>query len=186
VKKGAAKRNYELVTDPAAERTRLGKSQMVRIRPGGCAGLSACADTVCNASRIAAPKGPAKPLSFRVNILGIKSLKVLDAHAKPLDAITLLFHREVCALGPRSDAFAPRTGLWCPDAMAALAPEPVRAIRDALDEAMTSVPTEYATSETKAYLAEYILKAAAQGHTTHNEWVAAAGDQIQNITSALT
>jgi hypothetical protein len=48
------------------------------------------------------------------------------------------------------------------------------------------VPTEYATSERKAYLAEYILKAAAQGHTTYNELVAAAGDQIQIITAALT
>jgi hypothetical protein len=34
----------------------------------------------------------------------------------------------------------------------------VQAMRDALDEAMT-----------KAYLAEYILKAAAQGHTTYQE-----------------
>jgi hypothetical protein len=72
------------------------------------------------------------------------------------------------------------------DAMAALNPALVRAMRDALDEAMTRVPTEYATSETKAYLAECILKAAAQGHTTYNELVAAAGDQIQNIISAFT
>jgi hypothetical protein len=82
--------------------------------------------------------------------------------------------------------FAPRGALKVRDIMAALDPELVRAMRDALDEAMTRVPTEYATSETKAYLAEYILKAAAQGHTTYNELVAAAGDQIQNIISAFT
>jgi len=34
--------------------------------------------------------------------------------------------------------------------------------------------------------AEYILKAAVQGHTTYHELVAAAGDQIQNIISAFT
>ena len=50
----------------------------------------------------------------------------------------------------------------------------VKAMRDALDEAMTRVPTEYATVETKAYLAEYILKAAAQGRTTYQELIAAA------------
>jgi hypothetical protein len=57
--------------------------------------------------------------------------------------------------------------------MTAFDPELVQAMREALDEAMTRVPTEYATVETKAYLAEYILKAAAQGHTTFQELVAA-------------
>jgi hypothetical protein len=70
--------------------------------------------------------------------------------------------------------------------MAALDPKLVQAMRDALDDAMTRVPAEYATSEMKAYLAEYILRAAAQGHTTYNELVAAAGDQIQIIIAALT
>ncbi len=58
--------------------------------------------------------------------------------------------------------------------MAAFDPALVQAMRDALDEAMTKVPTEYATVETKAYVAEYILKAAAEGHTTYKELVAAA------------
>jgi hypothetical protein len=49
------------------------------------------------------------------------------------------------------------------DAMAALDPNLIQAMRDAPEEAMTRVPTEYATSETKAYLAEHILKAAARG-----------------------
>jgi hypothetical protein len=60
------------------------------------------------------------------------------------------------------------------DAMAAFDPGLVQTMRDALDEAMTRVPPEYATVETKAYLAEYILRAAAQGRTTYRELVAAA------------
>jgi hypothetical protein len=54
--------------------------------------------------------------------------------------------------------------------MAALYPKLVQAMRDELDEGMTRVPTECATSETKAYLAEHILKAAAQGRTTITNW----------------
>jgi hypothetical protein len=72
------------------------------------------------------------------------------------------------------------------DPMAALDPRLVQAMRDALDEVMTRVPSEYATLETKTYLAEYILRVAAQGQTTYNELVAAAADQIQIIMSALT
>jgi hypothetical protein len=52
-------------------------------------------------------------------------------------------------------------------------------MRSALEEVMRKVPLEYSTSSTKAYLAECILKAAAQGHTTFDELVAAAADQIQ-------
>jgi N-acetylglucosamine kinase-like BadF-type ATPase len=37
-----------------------------------------------------------------------------------------------------------------------------------------------------ARLAECILKAAAQGHTTYNELVTAAADQIQAVLSVLT
>jgi hypothetical protein len=51
---------------------------------------------------------------------------------------------------------------------------------------MTRVPSEYSTSSTKAYLAECILKAAAQGHTTFDELVAAAADQIQAALSLFT
>ena len=39
--------------------------------------------------------------------------------------------------------------------MAAFDPELVQTMRDALGQAMTQVPTEYATVETKAYLAEH-------------------------------
>jgi len=59
-------------------------------------------------------------------------------------------------------------------------------MRNALEEVMTRVPLEYSTSATKAYLAECILKAAAQGHTSYNELIAAASDQIQVILSMVT
>jgi hypothetical protein len=40
------------------------------------------------------------------------------------------------------------------------------------------------TSSTKAYLAECILKAAAQGQTSYDQLVAAAADQIDPIRGA--
>jgi hypothetical protein len=65
-------------------------------------------------------------------------------------------------------------------------PRLIGLMRSALEDVMTSVPMEYATPATKAYLAECILKAAAQGHTSYNELVAAASDQMQVILSLFT
>jgi hypothetical protein len=62
-------------------------------------------------------------------------------------------------------------------------PQLASIMRNALEEVMTKVPPEYSTSSTKAYLAECILKAAGQGHTTFEELVTAAADQIQNALS---
>jgi hypothetical protein len=70
--------------------------------------------------------------------------------------------------------------------MPAFDPELIQAMREALEDVMTKVPVEYSTPATKAYLAECILKAAAQGHTTYNELVTAAADQIQPILSLFT
>ena len=58
-------------------------------------------------------------------------------------------------------------------------PERIRVMRNALEEVMTKVPSEYSTPTTKLYLAEVILKAAAQGQISHNGLVAAAANQIQ-------
>jgi hypothetical protein len=55
-----------------------------------------------------------------------------------------------------------------------------------LDDVMNRVPLEVSGRTAKAYLAEAILKAAAQGHTNYNELMAAATDQIQTILSMLT
>jgi hypothetical protein len=65
-------------------------------------------------------------------------------------------------------------------------PRLVSLMRSVLEDVMTRVPMEYATPATKAYLAECILKAAAQGHTSYNELVTAASDQIQVILSLFT
>ena len=60
-------------------------------------------------------------------------------------------------------------------------PELVQLMRSVLEDVMTRVPPEITGTTTKAYLAEAILKAAAQGHTSYNELLAAATDQIQVI-----
>jgi hypothetical protein len=70
-----------------------------------------------------------------------------------------------------------------PGAMPSFDPELVQLMRNALEEVMRRVPLEYATPATKAYLAECILKAAAQGQTSYNDLLAAAASQIQTVMS---
>jgi hypothetical protein len=65
-------------------------------------------------------------------------------------------------------------------------PQLVRDMRNALEDVMSKVPAEYVTAAVKVYLAECILKAAAQGHTKYNELVTAAADQIQTAISLFT
>lgn len=65
-------------------------------------------------------------------------------------------------------------------------PELVQVMRAALEEAMQRVPVEYSTQATKAYLAECILKAAAQGQTTFDALMAAAADHIPIITTLFS
>ena len=65
-------------------------------------------------------------------------------------------------------------------------PELVQMMRSVLEDVMTRVPLEINGTTTKASLAEAILKAAAQGHTSYNELLTAATDQIQVIVSMLS
>ena len=65
-------------------------------------------------------------------------------------------------------------------------PQLVRVMRSALEEVMTRVPLEYSTPATKAYLAECILKAAAQGQTSYDRLVNVAADQIQVVMTMFT
>jgi len=65
-------------------------------------------------------------------------------------------------------------------------PELIHTMRAALDDVMTKVPLDQATPGVKAALAEYILKAAAQGQTSYEGLIAAASDQIQAILSMLS
>jgi hypothetical protein len=65
-------------------------------------------------------------------------------------------------------------------------PELVEVMRNALEEVMTRVPSQYSTPTTKTYLSECILKAEAQGQISQNELVAAAADQIQVAVTLFT
>jgi hypothetical protein len=64
-------------------------------------------------------------------------------------------------------------------------PELVQVMRAVLEEIMQRVPVEYSTQATKAYLAECILKAAAQGQTSFDALMAAA-NHIPIITTLLS
>ena len=70
--------------------------------------------------------------------------------------------------------------------MPAFDPELVALMRTVLDDAMSWVPPGAPISETKALLAEYILKAAAKGCTTYNDLLLAAIDQIEKAISTLS
>ena len=65
-------------------------------------------------------------------------------------------------------------------------PELIQIMRVALDDVMTRIPAEQATISVKAQMAEFILKAAAQGQTTYDGLVAAASEHIHTIVSMLT
>jgi hypothetical protein len=59
-------------------------------------------------------------------------------------------------------------------------------MRAVLEEAMTKVPAEQATTVTKAYMAEFILKAAAQGLTSYGGLMAAVINQLPTILSMFS
>jgi hypothetical protein len=65
-------------------------------------------------------------------------------------------------------------------------PQLIRDMRKALEDVMTGVPVEYTTASVKVYLAECILRAAAEGHTNYNELFSAAADQIQTAILLFT
>ena len=65
-------------------------------------------------------------------------------------------------------------------------PELVGLMRTVLEEVMTRVPVEHASPGIKAALAEIILKAAAQGVTSHDGLISAASSQVQAIISMMS
>ena len=65
-------------------------------------------------------------------------------------------------------------------------PELIQVMRSVLEDAMTRIPLDVSASSAKAYLAEVILKAAAQGHTSYDELLTAATDQIQAVLTLFT
>jgi hypothetical protein len=70
--------------------------------------------------------------------------------------------------------------------MPAFSPALITMMRTVLEEAMTKVPAEQASTATKAYLAEFILKAAAGGLTNYEGLIAAATSQLPTILSMVT
>ena len=65
-------------------------------------------------------------------------------------------------------------------------PQLVQVMKRVLEDVMARVPLEHSTPAAKAYLAEFILKAAAQGHTNYDALIAAASDQIQVLLSLIS
>jgi hypothetical protein len=65
-------------------------------------------------------------------------------------------------------------------------PERIQVMRDSLEEVMTKVPSEHSTPTIKVYLAQCILKAAAQAPMSGDELVAVASRQITVAISRFT
>ena len=51
----------------------------------------------------------------------------------------------------------------------------------AFDEVVTTLPSTYATLEAKAYLMDFMLKIAAEGHANRNEIVTSSLDYIREV-----
>ena len=66
-------------------------------------------------------------------------------------------------------------------------PELIVIMKKVLEDIMrTRVPSEHSTPAAKAYLAEFILKAAAQGQTSYDALFVAAADQIKVLVSLFS
>jgi hypothetical protein len=64
-------------------------------------------------------------------------------------------------------------------------PELIQMMRAVLDEATSKVPVDQSAPGIKAHLAEFILKAAADGETSYEGLLSAAFNKIGSILSAL-
>ena len=65
-------------------------------------------------------------------------------------------------------------------------PELIQTMRTVLEEVMTRIPIEQATPSVKVHMAEFILKAAAEGQTSYDALLTSAWTQIPTILSMLT
>ena len=70
--------------------------------------------------------------------------------------------------------------------MPSYSPELIQIMRATLDEVMTKIPLDQVTPAVKAHMAEFILKAAAEGQTSYEGLLASASDQVHTIVSMLT
>jgi hypothetical protein len=69
--------------------------------------------------------------------------------------------------------------------MPSYSPELIQTMRAVLDEAATKIPVDQVTPGIKAQMAEFILRAAAEGRTGYEELLAIALAQIQPVLSML-
>ena len=65
--------------------------------------------------------------------------------------------------------------------MPTFSPELIALMRTVLDEVMLQLPSSVSNATTKVLLAESILKAAAEGHASYSELLAAAMKQVEII-----
>jgi hypothetical protein len=65
-------------------------------------------------------------------------------------------------------------------------PALIEIMKRVLEDTMTRVPSQHSTPAAKAYFAECILKAAAQGKTSYDALLVAASDQIEVFVSLLS
>jgi hypothetical protein len=70
--------------------------------------------------------------------------------------------------------------------MPSYGPELIQTMRTVLEEVMTKIPVDQATPSVKVHLAEFILKAAAEGQTTYDSLLTSTSSQIQTILSMLS
>jgi hypothetical protein len=70
--------------------------------------------------------------------------------------------------------------------MPSYGPELIQTMRTVLDDVMTKIPVEQVTPGIKAHMAEFILKAAAEGQTSYDGLLALASGQIETILSMLS
>jgi len=65
-------------------------------------------------------------------------------------------------------------------------PALIEIMKRVVEDTMTRVPSQHSTPAAKAYFAECILKAAAQGKTSYDALLVAASDQIEVFVSLLS
>ena len=65
-------------------------------------------------------------------------------------------------------------------------PELIQTMRTVFEEVMTRIPIEQATPSVKVHMAEFILKAAAEGQTSYDALLTSAWTQIPTILSMLS
>jgi hypothetical protein len=70
--------------------------------------------------------------------------------------------------------------------MSSYSPDLIQTMRAVLEEAVKRIPVDHVTPGIKAHMAEFILKAAAEGQTGYEELLATALAQIQPVLSPLT